>query len=62
MTPGCPDPAATAASVPERVAREVRRERRHDAPRWRQIEIMRERQALQDMLDDFGDHDIDLRR
>jgi hypothetical protein len=36
------------------------RERRHDAPRWRQIEIMRERKALQEMLDDFGDHDISI--
>lgn len=29
-------------------------------PRWRQIEIMRERQALRDMLDDFGGDDIEL--
>lgn len=34
------------------------RERRHEVPRWRQIEIMRERKALQELLDDFGDHDI----
>ncbi len=29
-------------------------------PRWRQIEIMRERQALRDMLDDFGGDEFDL--
>ncbi|KAA9132458.1 hypothetical protein F3N42_04300 [Marinihelvus fidelis] len=29
-------------------------------PRWRQIEIMRERQALRDMLDDFGGDDFDF--
>lgn len=36
------------------------RERRHEVPRWRQIEIMRERKALQELLDDFGDHDFAL--
>ena len=29
-------------------------------PRWRQIEIMRERQALKAMLDDFGDEELQL--
>jgi hypothetical protein len=27
-------------------------------PRWRQIEIMRERRALKALLDDFGDDDL----
>jgi hypothetical protein len=29
-------------------------------PRWRQIEIMRERRALKALLDDFGDDDLEL--
>lgn len=29
-------------------------------PRWRQIEIMQERRALRDMLDDFGDEDVEI--
>ena len=29
-------------------------------PRWRQIEIMRERRALKALLDDFGDDELEI--
>jgi hypothetical protein len=32
----------------------------HAVPRWRQIEILRERRALQEALDEFGDLDVEL--
>jgi hypothetical protein len=33
---------------------------RSAVPRWRQIEILNERRALQEALDDFGDLDVEL--
>jgi hypothetical protein len=32
----------------------------HETPRWRKIEILRERRALRDLLDDLGDDDVEL--
>jgi len=57
--PESPEPAGGSARPPGRPGSQERVEGRGGVPRWRQIEILKERRALRELLDDF-EEDFDL--